>query len=243
LPSFRPVPVTFTVIIPTLNEARVIPTTLLHTAGVGFDDIVVVDGGSTDDTKRLVETVAARSAHSLSARVRLVDSTAGRARQFNTGAAACTADVLVFLHADSHLPSNARLLIEHALADPAVVGGRFDIRFDRPSIWGRIISSFMNLRSRLTRISTGDQAIFVRRCTFDRLGGFSDIPIMEDIDFSRRLKRTGATAAIRERVTTSFRRWEQQGPLRTILLMWCLRFLYWIGINPHRIANFYAAVR
>ncbi|HKY70742.1 MAG TPA: TIGR04283 family arsenosugar biosynthesis glycosyltransferase [Nitrospira sp.] len=238
-----PVPVTFTVIIPTLNEARVIQTTLLHTASLGFDDIVVVDGGSSDDTKRLVEAVAVRSAHSISATVRLMDSTAGRARQFNTGAAACTADVLVFLHADSHLPTNARLLIERALADPAVVGGRFDIRFDRPSMWGRMISSLMNLRSRLTRISTGDQAIFVRRRTFDRLGGFSDIPIMEDIDFSRRLKRTGATAAIRERVTTSFRRWEQQGPLRTILLMWCLRFLYWIGISPHRIANFYADVR
>lgn len=239
VPLVSPVPVTFTVIIPTLNEAGVIQTTLLHTAGLGFDDIVVVDGGSTDDTRRLVEGVAARSAPS----VRVVDSTAGRATQLNTGAAACTADVLVFLHADSHLPSSARLLIEDALADPAVVGGRFDIRFDRPSIWGRIVSSLMNLRSRLTRISTGDQAIFVRRHTFDRLGGFSDIPIMEDIDFSTRLKRTGATAAIRERVTTSFRRWEQQGPLRTIFLMWCLRFLYWIGINPRRLANLYAAVR
>ena len=234
---------TFTVIIPTLNEARVVQTTLLHTAGLGFNDILVVDGGSTDDTKRLVEAVAARSAHSISVNVRLVNSTAGRARQFNTGAAACTADVLVFLHADSHLPGNAKLLIEQALADPAVMGGRFDITFDRPSVWGRIISSLMNLRSRLTRISTGDQAIFVRRRIFDRLGGFSDIPIMEDIDFSWRLKRTGATAAIRDRVTTSFRRWEQQGPLRTILMMWCLRFLYWIGINPHRLAKFYAAVR
>jgi hypothetical protein len=95
----------------------------------------------------------------------------------------------------------------------------------------------------LTRISTGDQAIFVRRPTFERLGGFSDVPIMEDIEFSIRLKRAGGIAAISDRVTTSFRRWERQGPIRTILLMWSLRFLYWIGVSPRRLARFYAAVR
>jgi hypothetical protein len=106
-----------------------------------------------------------------------------------------------------------------------------------------VVSTLMNVRSRISRISTGDQAIFVRRAIFDRLGGFSDIPIMEDIDFTTRLKRAGEIAAIREPVTTSFRRWEQQGPLRTILLMWGLRFLYWIGVGPHRLAQFYSAVR
>jgi rSAM/selenodomain-associated transferase 2 len=233
--------VTFTVIIPTLNEAGHIETTLLLTTRLGFHDIVVVDGGSTDGTKALVEAVGTGSERS--APIRLVTTPAGRARQLNAGAGASTSEVLLFLHADSHLPAGARDLMEQALADPTVVGGRFDVRFDRASVWARMISTFMNLRSRISRISTGDQAIFVRRAIFERLGGFADIPIMEDIDFSRRLKRAGATAAIREQVTTSFRRWERQGPLRTILLMWCLRLLYWIGVSPHRLAQFYAAVR
>jgi rSAM/selenodomain-associated transferase 2 len=235
--------VTFTVIIPTLNEARVIERTLLLTGRLGFETIIVVDGGSTDETRSLVESVAARPCDSLSGPVRLLSSAAGRASQLNAGAAASTSDVLVFLHADSQLPTLARYLMEQALADPAVVGGRFDIRFDPPSVWGWLISTLMNARSRLTRISTGDQAIFVRRRIFERLGGFSEIPIMEDIDFSTRLKRTGPTAAIRECVTTSFRRWERQGPLRTILLMWFLRFLYWIGVTPRGLARFYPTVR
>ena len=234
---------TFTVVIPTLNEARVIERTLLHTVRHGFEAIIVVDGDSTDDTRALVKSIAARPCDSLYGSVRLLSDAAGRARQLNAGAAASTSDVLVFLHADSQLPTRARHLIEHALADPAVVGGHFDIRFDRQSVWGHIISTFMNARSRLTRISTGDQAMFVRRHIFERLGGFSEIPIMEDIDFSTRLKRTGPTAAIREHVTTSFRRWERQGPLRTILLMWFLRILYWIGVSPRRLAQFYATVR
>ena len=233
---------TFTVIIPTLNEAGVIEATLRLTAQLGFHDIVVVDGGSTDGTRALVESEVANSA-GVSGTIRLLSSSAGRARQLNAGAAACTTDVFVFLHADSSLPPRARALIEQALTNPAVVGGRFDVRFDRPSIWGRIISAFMNARSRLSHISTGDQAMFVRRPIFEQLGGFADIPIMEDIDFSTRLKRAGETAAIRERVTTSFRRWERQGPFRTILLMWSLRFLYWIGVSPHRLAGWYAAVR
>ena len=229
---------TCSIIIPTLNEAGVIDTTLLHTTRLGFHDIIVVDGGSTDHTRALVESVAARNRS-----VRLLSSAAGRARQLNAGAAASTDDVLLFLHADSQLPEGVKQILDQALADPAVVGGRFDIRFDRTSTWGNIISTFMNLRSRMSRISTGDQGIFVRRTIFEQLGGFSDIPIMEDIDFSTRLKRTGQTAALRDRVTTSFRRWERQGPLRTILLMWSLRFLYWIGVSPQRLARWYATVR
>jgi rSAM/selenodomain-associated transferase 2 len=235
--------VTFTVIIPTLNEARAIERTLGFTCRLGFETIIVVDGGSTDGTRSLIESVAVRPCDSLRGPVRLLSSPAGRARQLNAGAAASTSDVLVFLHADSQLPARARFLMEQALADPAVVGGRFDIRFDRPSVWGRIISAFMNARSRFTRISTGDQAMFVRRQIFEHLGGFSEIPIMEDIDFSTRLKRIGPTAAIRERVTTSFRRWDRQGPFRTIVLMWFLRFLYWIGVSPQRLAQLYGTVR
>lgn len=222
------------VVIPVLNEEQTIVATLRHTVSLGFDEIVVVDGGSTDQTKAKAEAFD---------RVRVLTGQPGRARQLNAGAKACRSDVLLFLHADTRLPDCAKQHIESALADPAVSGGRFDVRFDNHSAWGWIISTFMNLRSRLTRISTGDQAMFVRRQIFERLGGFSDIPLMEDIEFSARLKQTGPTEALRETVITSFRRWERQGPLRTILLMWTLRFLYWTGVSPHRLARLYPHAR
>lgn len=225
---------TITVIIPALNEASNIAATIRHTAALGFDEIVVVDGGSVDRTRAEAEALGL---------ARILACPPGRARQLNAGAGTSRSDVLLFLHADTRLPDRARQLVESALADRAVVGGRFDVRFDSPSLWARIISAFMNLRSRHTRIATGDQAMFVRRPVFERLGGFSDIPLMEDVEFSARLKRTGPTEALREPVVTSFRRWERQGPLRTVLLMWTLRFLYWIGVSPHRLQNFYAAVR
>jgi len=225
---------TIAVVIPALNEEDRLTDTLRHTAGVGFDEILVVDGGSTDRTRASAEAFGF---------ARVLTSPPGRARQLNAGAKASRSDVLLFLHADTRLPDTARQNIESALADPTVVGGRFDVRFDSPSMWAGIISTFMNYRSRLTRVSTGDQAMFVRRDIFERLGGFPDIPLMEDVAFSARLKRTGPTQALRESVTTSFRRWEQQGPLRTVLLMWTLRFLYWIGVSPHRLAHLYTMVR
>jgi rSAM/selenodomain-associated transferase 2 len=161
----------------------------------------------------------------------------------NEGAKASGGEILLFLHADTQLPGDAKTIIDTTLADQRMVGGRFDVRFDRPSMWGTIISRMMNWRSRLSGIATGDQALFVRRPIFEQMGGFADMPLMEDIDFSRRLKRKGATAALTATVTTSFRRWERHGPLRTILLMWALRFLYWIGISPSHLVEWYKAVR
>ena len=149
---------------------------------------------------------------------------------------------LLFLHADTHL-LRPQVLLVAALADGITVGGRFDVQFDRPSVWGYLIGSLMNLRSRVTGISTGDQALFVRKQVFEQLGGFADLPLMEDVDFSRRLKRRGRTVALSERVMTSFRRWERQGPLRTVLLMWMLRLLYWIGVSPRRLARLYPHAR
>jgi rSAM/selenodomain-associated transferase 2 len=234
---------TISVIIPALNEERTIMATLAHTATLGFDELIVVDGGSLDQTPALVESYRQRTQSPAQSPVRLVTAPCGRARQMNEGAKASGGEILLFLHADTQLPDDAKTMIETTLADQGMVGGRFDVRFDRPSMWGAIISRMMNWRSRLSGIATGDQALFVRRHIFEQIGGFADMPLMEDIDFSRRLKQKGATAALTATVTTSFRRWEQHGPLRTILLMWGLRFLYWIGVRPHTLSRWYGLVR
>jgi rSAM/selenodomain-associated transferase 2 len=234
---------TISVIIPTLNEERTIIAALANTADLGFDDLIVVDGGSLDQTRALVESHRRRNQSLAQSPIRLVTAPPVRALQMNEGAKAGRGEILLFLHADTQLPSDAGMVIVTTLADPRIVGGRFDIRFDHPSMWGTIISKTMNWRSRLSGIATGDQALFVRRSIFEQMGGFVDMPLMEDIEFSHRLKRKGATAALTATVTTSFRRWEQHGPLRTILLMWTLRFLYWIGISPSHLVKWYKAVR
>ena len=231
------------VIIPTLDEERTIMTLLAHTVSLGFDELIVVDGGSLDQTRQLVESYKPSTHLAAQSPVRLMTAPCGRARQMNEGAKASRGEILLFLHADTQLPDGAKTMIETALDDQQMVGGRFDVRFDRPSMWGTVISRMMNWRSRMSGIATGDQALFVRRPIFEQIGGFADIPLMEDIDFSRRLKRKGASAALTETVTTSFRRWERHGPLRTILLMWALRFLYWIGVSPHRLTKLYTTGR
>lgn len=234
---------TISVIIPTLNEERTIIATLAHTDDLGFDELIVVDGGSLDQTPVLVDSYRLRTQSSALSPLRLVTAPPGRALQMNEGAKASRGEILVFLHADTQLPGEAKTAIATTLADPRIVGGRFDVRFDRPSMWGTMISRMMNWRSRMSGLATGDQALFVRRSIFEQMGGFADMPLMEDIEFSRRLKQKGATAALTATVTTSFRRWEQHGPVRTILLMWTLRFLYWVGVSPHRLAHLYATVR
>ena len=234
---------TISVIIPTLNEERTIIATLAHTDDLGFDELIVVDGGSLDQTPGLVESYRLSTQSSALSPLRLVTAPPGRARQMNEGAKTSDGDVLLFLHADTQLPDDAKHIIETALADHRTLGGRFDVRFDSHSMWGTMISRMMNWRSRMSGIATGDQALFVRRSIFEQMGGFADMPLMEDIEFSCRLKQKGVTAALTATVTTSFRRWEQQGPVRTILLMWTLRFLYWIGISPSHLVKWYRAVR
>ncbi len=189
-----------------------------------------MDGGSTDATA---------AAATRSPRVRLLTSPRGRARQMNAGARAARGDVLLFLHADTLLPDGALAAVDAAVGDPRVVAGRFDVRFDNRRPAFRMIAWFMNQRSRWSGISTGDQAIFVRREAFEALGGYPDMPLMEDVELCRRLKRRGRLAALRLRVTTSARKWEREGAVRTILLMWTLRLLYVAGVSPARLHRWY----
>jgi rSAM/selenodomain-associated transferase 2 len=226
------------VIIPTLNEEKTLGQTLSSLPATEIPEVIIVDGGSTDRTISIAEAFCAKASNA-----RIVTAPTGRARQMNEGAKISRGDVLLFLHADTLLPTEATRMIEAALTDPTMAGGRFDVAFDSRSALGTIISTLMNWRSRLSGIATGDHALFIRRHVFEQLGGFADIPLMEDIEFSRRLKRIGRTAALHQKVTTSFRRWKRRGPLRTIILMWTLRFLYWIGVSPHRLKDFYTAVR
>jgi rSAM/selenodomain-associated transferase 2 len=190
----------------------------------------VVDGGSTDTTV----AIAARFP-----RVRLFASPRGRARQMNAGARAARGEVLLFLHADTLLPDGALAAVEAAAGDPDVVAGRFDVSFDNPRPVFGVIAWFMNRRSRWSGISTGDQAIFVRSAVFEALGGYPEMPLMEDVELCRRLKRRGRLAALRLAVRTSARKWERDGAVRTILLMWALRFLYMVGVPPDRLHRWY----
>jgi rSAM/selenodomain-associated transferase 2 len=219
------------VVIPVLNEARNLERLLLDLLRTcPGAEVIVADGGSTDDSPAVVLH------HPL---VKWLESMPGRARQMNAGAREAGGEILLFLHADTRLPEGAGTAIVEALADPRAVAGRFDVQFDNPRPIFRVIAFFMNQRSRLSRISTGDQAIFVRRASFKRLGGYPEIPLMEDVELTRQLKRTGRIRSLRLRVTTSARKWERDGAIRTILLMWLLRFLYFVGVSPERIHRLY----
>jgi rSAM/selenodomain-associated transferase 2 len=219
------------IVVPALDEAdnlaRLLPTLRARWPRA---EVTVVDGGSRDATLE----VAGRHPGVIA-----LASAPGRARQMNAGARASRGDLLVFLHADTHLPDGALEAIRAALDDARVVGGRFDVTFDsrRPIL--RTIAALMNLRSRLSGIATGDQAMFVRRDVFEALGGFPEIALMEDVELSRRLRRRGRLACLRLRVTTSGRKWQREGAVRTVLLMWSLRLLYFLGASPARLHRWY----
>lgn len=224
---------TISVIIPVLDEELRIGDAIRSVSAIQPHEILVVDGGSRD------ATVPVASRHAC----RVVIAPRGRAVQMNAGAAGATGEILLFLHADTRLPATAGRDITAALAHAETVGGRFDVRLDRPDPVYRLIETLLNARSRLTRIATGDQAIFVRRRIFETMGGYASIPLMEDVEFSRRLKRRGRIACLRARVITSARRWEWEGPWRTIVRMWWLRALFAAGVDPRRLARGYAPVR
>lgn len=218
-------------VIPVLNEASVLPE-LLRRLDKLDADIVFVDGGSTDETRSVLSV----SGYSH------VRAPRGRGAQMNAGAAVARGDILLFLHADTRLPFGALGAVRCAIRGGAV-GGSFDVVLDSRRPLLRLVGLLITLRSRITGVSSGDQAMFVTREAFDRLGGFAPVPLFEDVDLSRRLKQLGPVARLRPPVVTSPRRWEHGGALRTVARMWMLRGLYYCGVDPALLQRHYEVAR
>ena len=216
------------IVMPVLNEAAGIAAALaalapLRARGV---EVIVVDGGSRDGTPDLARPLADR----------VLTAPRGRALQMNAGATAATGDAVLFLHADTRLPDDADALVFAALKNMRV-WGRFDVRFADGAL--PLVAASMNVRSRLSGIATGDQAMFMTRNAFSRAGGFPEIALMEDVALSACLKHLSRPACLRARVTTSPRRWRRHGTLRTVLTMWRLRLAFYFGADPNRLARAY----
>jgi rSAM/selenodomain-associated transferase 2 len=222
---------TLSIIIPVLDEAATIADALAALAPYRARgaEVVVVDGGSSDATMEAARPLADR----------VVAAPRGRGSQMNAGATTAQGRVLMFLHADTRLPPDADRLVLLGLEQSKRVWGRFDVTIAGRSPLLRLVAALMNLRSRLTGIATGDQAMFMTRAAFAQAGGFPDIALMEDIVLSRRLKRIGKPACLAARATTSGRRWDKDGVLRTIVTMWRLRLAFFLGAEPARLARRY----
>jgi rSAM/selenodomain-associated transferase 2 len=221
------------IIVPVLSESSAIAASLAALAPLRARgaEVIVVDGGSADDTPALAKPLADF----------VITSARGRALQMNAGAAIASGDVLLFLHADTRLPPDADALIRGGLAQSEHAWGRFDVTIEGRHPLLPVVATLMNARSRLTGIATGDQAMFTRRDAFTAAGGFPEIVLMEDITLARNLKRISAPLCLRARVTTSGRRWESRGVVRTILLMWRLRLAHFFGASPESLARRYDA--
>ena len=220
------------VIIPVLNEAQILDQSLsrLQTQLPGHE-LIIVDGGSTDESR----LIAKKYGH-------IISSERGRARQANAGAAAATGDILLFLHADVWLAPGAIEGVEAAIA-AGYVGGAFKQRIEKAHFLYRLIEQAANFRARCLRVFYGDSGIFVRRLHFYQIGGFPDIPIMEEIGFSQKLRRLGKTALVESGIYISPRRWKKNGILRTTLLNWLISAFYFLGVSPFRLAKLYRQIR
>ena len=219
------------IVMPVLDEGEGIAAALdrlsdLRALGT---EVIVVDGGSRDATIQRARPRADR----------VILAPRGRALQMNAGAEKAAGDVLLFLHADTNLPPDADHVVLSGLERSGHAWGRFDVKIEGRHPLLRVIGFLMNLRSRLTGIATGDQAMFVRRAAFQAAGGFPAIPLMEDIALCKRLKRVSRPLCLRERVTSSGRRWETHGVFHTMLLMWRLRLAYFFGVDPKKLAQRY----
>ena len=219
----------YSIIMPCLNEADTINASLKHLLETidapSTVEIILCDGGSEDETLQLASQFP----------VTILNSQPGRAYQMNTGAKNATGEWLLFLHMDTRLPPHWMQLIQQCQSR----WGRFDVRLSGQHWFFRIIEKAMNLRSRFTSVATGDQVLFFRRDLFNQLGGFPQIPLMEDIAMSKIARKLNAPACIRDTVTTSSRRWEQNGIVYTIFLMWFMRLAYWMGIKPETLHRLY----
>lgn len=219
------------IIIPVLNEATLIADTLLSLQPLraAGHELIVVDGGSTDASVILSQPLADQ----------VISSPRSRSQQMNGGAKSANGEILLFLHADTFLTNGADRMIIQGMNGKKKVWGRFDVKLAGKHPLLRIIELLMNLRSRLSGIATGDQGIFVRRELFERVGGFPDIDLMEDIALSKILKKYDLPLCLWQRVITSSRHWEKKGILQTVLLMWFLRFAYFYKVDPRQLAKLY----
>jgi rSAM/selenodomain-associated transferase 2 len=223
------------IIIPVLNEAKGLPSLFERIKSVcrSKNEVIVVDGGSEDDSRQVASRAGAQ----------VICSERGRARQMNAGAAVAKGDILLFLHADTLLPPAADSAIEDAIQRAGGINenawGRFDVGISGRSIMLPVIASMMNWRSRLTGIATGDQAMFMTRRAFISVGGFPDQPLMEDVEVSKRLRALSGPICLADRVVTSGRRWEAHGVWKAIWLMWRLRWAYWRGTDAAELARLY----
>ena len=219
------------VVIPVLNEAALVVQNLpaLQPFRVAGHELILVDGGSDDATVSLSEPFVDQT----------IRSSKGRSRQMNNGAIAAKGEILLFLHIDTLLPEGADRLIVNGMKREMRSWGRFDVRLSGRHPLFRVVAWLMNWRSRITGIATGDQAIFVQKKLFRTVGGFPEIDLMEDIALCKRLKGYSPPCCLWQRVIISSRRWEKNGMVRTILLMWVLRGAYFFKVNPNRLAKFY----
>lgn len=219
------------IIIPVLNEENSIKKFLqqLQSYRKLGHEVIVVDGGSQDKTCTIASALADK----------VIESQPGRAIQMNSGTKQAQFNVLWFLHADTVISENAIDNIQQVLTENGKNWGRFNIKLSGSNILFRVIEFMINIRSRVTGIATGDQGIFVNRKTFESVGGYSDLPLMEDIDLSKKLKKISKPICLKEKLTTSSRRWEKNGIFSTVLLMWRLRLLYWIGVSADRLSRQY----
>ena len=222
--------VKISIIIPVLNEEASLSRISSYLQSIQHQghEVIVVDGGSVDNTLAIAYEVTDR----------VIISKAGRALQMNSGASTASGDVLLFLHADTFLPDDTVQIISD-LSQRKHYWGRFDVRLSSSKYVYRLIEGLMNLRSCITSIATGDQAIFVEKNLFDRVQGFPEIALMEDVEISRRLKRISKPVCMKQKVVTSSRRWETNGVVATVLLMWKLRLYYYFGVSPDKLNQLY----
>ncbi|MBD2246956.1 TIGR04283 family arsenosugar biosynthesis glycosyltransferase [Nostoc sp. FACHB-888] len=217
------------IIIPTLNEAENIKEAIVTTQLNTNIEVIIVDGGSKDDTIEIAQSLG----------VKVISSSPGRGVQMNVGAVAATGDILLFLHADTRLPTGFDEMVRTALQQPGTVAGAFNLRIDASLLSLRWVELGVNLRSHFYQMPYGDQAIFLTKTVFHQIGGFPELPIMEDFELIRRLKRIGRIVIIPTPVVTSARRWLRKGVFKNTLLNQIVIIAYLLGVSPERICSWY----